>query len=624
MEKTKRRRSAVFWLCIALVLCLISAIGASLVQSDFGKVDVQDLRIVVDDGYVINGQIYIPENASAENPVPLVIVSHGSFNNFEMQDLNMVELSRRGFAVISSDAYRHGSSSIEVLPGDEYANMWHLIDYATASYSFIDPEKIGVSGHSMGGMIASATVQHYFEQEARGLGENKVAAILDVGYDGQYVPYEFEGIDEPIADFNIDWGLIQGKYDEWFFQSPDVNNNPARFLESDNARTFINQTGAGLTSEDAVENGKIYRGNIGGEEHIRAIFQSAEIHPKNHFSKQSAAAAVTFFYESLGVPEGYSYIDPAQQIWPWKEFFNFLGLIGILLFLFPFASVVMHGIPYFSDLLAHGETPCAPALTTGRSKAVYWGTYLVCLVLPALLVMPVMYHLIGKESFVPSTVTSWFGEPNTNELASWTLIVAVVLLGVFLLSHFLFGKGQSTESWGIKMSAKNIWKSFVLALLTVGTAYVILFFVDLCFNTDFRIWMIAMRVFTVDKILFAVAYFPAFAAFYLVNSLLVNGGNRVQGMPDWLVTLISCISNILGISVLIFIQYYGIVVNGTFTFNSMRIVNLFPLIVLIPVATIITRRFFKETGHIYLGSFVISMMYTMMTVANTMVTATIL
>lgn len=90
MEKTKHKCSAVFWLCIALVLCLISAIGASLVQSDFGKVDVQDLRIVVDDGYVINGQIYIPENASAENPVPLVIVSHGSFNNFEMQDLNML------------------------------------------------------------------------------------------------------------------------------------------------------------------------------------------------------------------------------------------------------------------------------------------------------------------------------------------------------------------------------------------------------------------------------------------------------------------------------------------------------------------------------------------------------
>ena len=51
MEKTKHKCSAVFWLCIALVLCLISAIGASLVQSDFGKVDVQDLRIVVDDCY---------------------------------------------------------------------------------------------------------------------------------------------------------------------------------------------------------------------------------------------------------------------------------------------------------------------------------------------------------------------------------------------------------------------------------------------------------------------------------------------------------------------------------------------------------------------------------------------
>ena len=64
--------------------------------------------------------------------------------------------------------------------------------------------------------------------------------------------------------------------------------------------------------------------------------------------------------------------------------------------------------------------------------------------------------------------------------------------------------------------------------------------------------------------------------------------------------------------------------NGVFTFNSMRIVNLFPLLVLIPVGTIITRVFFKKTGSIYVGSFAISMLYTMMTVANTMVTATIL
>ena len=57
---SKKRNKAAIWLCIALVLCLVSAIGASIVQTSFGQVNVQDLRVVVDDGYVVNGQIYIP------------------------------------------------------------------------------------------------------------------------------------------------------------------------------------------------------------------------------------------------------------------------------------------------------------------------------------------------------------------------------------------------------------------------------------------------------------------------------------------------------------------------------------------------------------------------------------
>ena len=118
--------------------------------------------------------------------------------------------------------------------------------------------------------------------------------------------------------------------------------------------------------------------------------------------------------------------------------------------------------------------------------------------------------------------------------------------------------------------------------------------------------------------------YDAFALFYLVNSMLVNGGNRVEGRPTWRLFLISFVGNILGIVVLIFIQYFGIIVNGTFTFNSMRIVNLFPLVVLIPAGTVITHFFYKLTGKIYAGSFMVSMLYTMMTVSNTMFTASVL
>ena len=606
-----------FWLCVSLLMCLISGIFASYYMTDGGKVRVQDMKVVVDEGYIINAQAYIPKLASEENPLPLVVVQHGSFNNFDHQDQNMIELARRGFVVISPDAYRHGDSEIIVNPVDNFANMWHLIDYACASWTFIDKDKIGVTGHSMGAMIANETMSHYFKEGATG-GINRVAAILDQGYDPQYTDYEFEGVDEPVA-LTVDWGVVAAKYDEWFFK--DENGNPATYLTNPNAIAFINQLD-GVDIEGEVENHKVYTGTIGGEEYIRVINQNIEIHPLNHFSKASARDIINFFYDSLGVPNGYEKIDANNQIWLLKEIFNFVGLLGILLFLFPFASMMIHGTKFFEELAQPEPAPVSKLMYNGPK---FWITYLINTILPALLVVPVAYIIIGRKSFVPSTYNSWFGEPNTNELATWTLVVGIVLLIVFLISNKIGNTQEGIpDAWGVKASPKIIWKSILLAALTVFTAYVILFTNDLIFNTDFRIWVIDMRVFDRQKLLYFVAYFPAWVVFYLVNSLLVNGGNRVEGRPMFVTMLISCFSNIAGISVLIFIQYYRLITTGVFTFNSMRIVNLFPLIFLIPVGTIVSRRFFKETGNIYAGSLVIAFLYCMMTVANTMCLGTIL
>ena len=192
------------------------------------------------------------------------------------------------------------------------------------------------------------------------------------------------------------------------------------------------------------------------------------------------------------------------------------------------------------------------------------------------------------------------------------------ILGVSLLSYLLFSKkyGMKLDGWGYKISVGNFFKSLLLAFMTFLAAYLILFVADFFFNVDFRFWLIAMRTFNSNKFLYWLAYVPAFIIFYLVNSLMVNGCNRVEGMPDWLVTVISCIANSLGLAILISIQYIVYSQTGTFVFNAMRTHNLFPFLVLVPVGTIITRRYFKETGNIYLGSFTIGMLYTMMQVTQ--------
>ena len=53
--------------------------------------------------------------------------------------------------------------------------MTDAVEYLS-TLDFVDPSRIGVTGHSMGGGYADATARYYTKQAKDGLGENKVAA----------------------------------------------------------------------------------------------------------------------------------------------------------------------------------------------------------------------------------------------------------------------------------------------------------------------------------------------------------------------------------------------------------------------------------------------------------------
>ena len=99
-DKTKR---AQIFVCIAIVLMLISMIGASLIQTSGGRVKVDEVNWVDTDGIRKAALLLVPENATLETPAPAIVTSHGFLNNKEMQDLNYVELARRGYVVLAID-----------------------------------------------------------------------------------------------------------------------------------------------------------------------------------------------------------------------------------------------------------------------------------------------------------------------------------------------------------------------------------------------------------------------------------------------------------------------------------------------------------------------------------------
>ena len=175
-----KKSKARFWLCIALVLCLISCIGASAVQTSFGQVTIRDLRFETASGHQMSALLLIPDTATPETPAPAIVCSHGWYNNREMQDLNYVEYARRGFVVLSIDMYGHGNS--ENLPNGTWwepennANGMYDAVQMMATLPFVDASRIGVTGHSNGALASRTAV--LLDNEAETPADRRRAAGL--------------------------------------------------------------------------------------------------------------------------------------------------------------------------------------------------------------------------------------------------------------------------------------------------------------------------------------------------------------------------------------------------------------------------------------------------------------
>ena len=177
MEKV--RKQARLWLCISLALILLCGIVVSTVQTDGGKVVMKELNLEADAGYSMSAYLFIPPNATAETPAPGIVTSHGYLNNKEMQDANYVELARRGYVVLAIDQPSHGDSEILVsksnfmIPTGVYNGA-----LALSRMPFVDVNKIGITGHSMGGMSCNAAIAQDNAAVEAGLYEKPVIAAV--------------------------------------------------------------------------------------------------------------------------------------------------------------------------------------------------------------------------------------------------------------------------------------------------------------------------------------------------------------------------------------------------------------------------------------------------------------
>ena len=98
-------------LLICVLTVLVSSFFVSQIQRSFGDVQVRDIKIPTHNGQWVVGDLFKPNSATADNPVPLIVVVPGFQRSKESLSNIAIELARRGFVALSIDPYAQGGSS---------------------------------------------------------------------------------------------------------------------------------------------------------------------------------------------------------------------------------------------------------------------------------------------------------------------------------------------------------------------------------------------------------------------------------------------------------------------------------------------------------------------------------
>lgn len=605
MGKIKKRYA---FLAISLALMLLGSIFASLIQSNFGSVVVKEINWITDNGYSMNGWLFIPANATTENPAPAVVTSHGMFNNKGMQDLNFVELARRGFVVLAQDMPSHGDSDdvdgfVGTLTG-LYESVKEL-----AEMPFVDSSRIGITGHSLGGMSCNTavTLDNYAATPL-------IAAVLLNSADATYT--DTNGFANIYGSRDV--GIIAGQYDEWFFDDVDANGDPTLpkdFIYNKNAQSilYFGKDPAGLELRKA---NTFYTETVDGETAHRVIYTPAIIHPWSHFSYRSTVGTIEFFDKVLDAPID---IAPTNQIWQWKVVANAAGLIGFFIFMVSLTLVLIK-LPFFSDLSV--ETPVAPRPVSKAGKFWFFGALILGSAFAALVYFPILTVLGASAGYIPGIAQS-----SPNGVGFWAAACGLFGILSMVVSYFLFGKknGLDLSQVGVKLPLKKLGKTVLLAaivlIFTVGSVFV----ADYLFMADFRIWVLAVRAFKMDQLGYALLYAPLFLLYYVANSVAGNCFNYndigvKDGKGKWLNLLLVALSAVLPAIVLLLMQYIPYFAGSDLLWpqNNMYGVWLFPMLVILPGAAVVSRIIYKQTKNPYLPGIICGILVAIISCSNTL------
>lgn len=589
----KKKFNAKTGLVLALIVTFMSLMGAYLVMTNFFSVKVTTTTTTTSSGDTVSLRVYKPDSATAEEKAPAIVFAHGLSTTKECYTQYAIELSRRGYVVVTPDMLNHGGSDITPFetfftdPGADGYGVYAAVKYM-ADLDYVDTERIGIAGHSMGGNATNISV------ELDNMSENPLIDSVFLASSNPTFKDREGNWTNVYGDRSV--GVFYSDYDHVYFSSMDENGVPVsaqKFLSSNEAKSF-----AAFGADPSEFKGeKVLPGHTyTSEDSIRRIYEAAVIHPYAQGGDKAIAAVVDFFQDTLEAPE---YRIGSAQIANIYQIFSILGLFGALA-IAVFLVAVLVKTKFFSDLAAK-EGKALRQAPNKTGKIWFWGLTILNCVFAFVSISLIFANGLGYF------VIPQLPQQVSNIFALWALANGLFMLVTSFVSYFLHGKkqGETLKDWGVAIGFKKLLKSILLSLIAVAGVLAVVYIASYVFQMDLRVYLWGIRDIPVDHMYLFFTYLLFYLVFGIAVSIAINSAYyaKIGKEPTWVNDIFFAFMNFIPAFVITVVGYYLFMKSGvqpnifgsTFTFTYM--INAIPVF---PVAVLFMRRINKYCNNPYI------------------------
>lgn len=327
-----------------------------------------------------------------------------------------------------------------------------------------------------------------------------------------------------------------------------------------------------------------------------------ESHSKGFFSTETTANAVHYFEQRLNYNRG-DLTDPStipldagENVFILREVCNGIAMLAMLALIFPVCALVLN-CKNAQFALADSAT-----FTYTYDKRQYWFFALVTVAVTFVAVYLANIANMGPTAkrYLPTIFPLVATYRGAEVYLLYVAIACVVLLAVYAFLGKRSGKGTGFDRLGIRIPLKRILQYLGTALAALAFCYTLLLVTEYLFNEDFRFWMAAFTDMKVEYWAYAAAFAVIFTPLYAIIGAAVNYSARTDipaGRDDLLCVLI----NSAGVWLCALIQ---IISMYTVQQDFSSFMCTYQLLLIVPVTIFISRKTYRMTGSIWLGTFV--------------------